>query len=151
MLCVRLDSIIGMRQGSAEGIFANWAGCYHCRGLEPIGEDSIEVSFHAIGKTASKGCQGCWVLSEAVLKCCASFVNLNYYNVVIKVQRPMLRDFVEIVVSDPDRGLSVTLDLFSEPGALCCVVFAQSSKRTDVTARFPMRLEKRAHWESYSW
>jgi hypothetical protein len=32
----------------------------------------------------------------------------------------MLRDFVEIVVSDPEREHSITLDLFSEPGALCC-------------------------------
>lgn len=113
----RVNKIHRKRQGSAKVIFANGAGCYHCRGLEPIGEDSIKVSFASVSKTASKGCKGCLVLSEAVPKCCLSFVSLNHHNVVIKVQRPMLRDFVEIVVSDPRGEHSVTLDLFSEPGA----------------------------------
>ena len=137
-----------MRQGSAKGIFANGAGCDRCRGLEPIGEDSIEVSFGSIDKNASEGCGGCWVLSEAVQKCCPSFVNLNYHNVVIKVRRPMLRDFVEVVVSDPERGHTVTLDLFSEPGALC---YVGSKSIANVPTRSTMRLEKCAHWRSYSW
>lgn len=141
------------KQRSRRRIFAHGAGCHHCHRLEPVGEDIIEVLFNDVCRTASKGCQACWVLSEAVQKCCPSFVNLDHTNVVIKVQRPMLREFVEVIVTNARREFSVTLDLFSEPSTLCCggLNSIRKSARANVPARSTMPLGKCAPWESYPW
>jgi len=111
-----------MRENSfGNGILLNGAGCHLCHSLEPIGEDVIELSYNALIQTAHRGCQGCWVLSEAVTKCCPAFVDLTFFDILVKVQRPMLRDFIEIIVQNPENDMSITLDLFSDPGK-CSIV-----------------------------
>jgi hypothetical protein len=111
-----LDTRIMREPGFGNGILLDGTGCHLCQSLEPVGEDTIEVYYNALIETAHRGCQGCWVLSEAVTKCCPTFVDLALFNVLIKVQRPMLRNFIEIIVQHPENDLSLTLDLFSEPG-----------------------------------
>jgi len=81
----------------------------------------LELSYNALIQTAHRGCQGCWVLSEAVTKCCPAFVDLTFFDILVKVQRPMLRDFIEIIVQDPKNDMSITLDLFCDPG-MCSIV-----------------------------
>ena len=106
-----------MRENSfGNGILLNGTGCHLCHSLEPIGEGVIELSYNALIQTAHLGCQGCWVLSEAVTKCCPAFLDLAFFDILVKVQRPMLRDFIEIVVQNPENNMSITLDLFSDPG-----------------------------------
>lgn len=102
--------------GFGNGILLNGVGCWRCKSLEPLGEDTIEVYYNDLLETAHRGCQGCWVLSETVSKCCPSLLDLTVFNLLIKVRRPMLRDFIEIVVQHPESDVSVTLDLFSDPG-----------------------------------
>jgi len=106
-----------MREHSfGNGILLDGTGCHLCQGLEPIGEGVIELSYNALIQTANLGCQGCWVLSEAVTKCCPAFVDLTFFEILVKVQRPMLREFIEIVVQSPQNAMSVTLDIFYDPG-----------------------------------
>jgi hypothetical protein len=102
--------------GFGNGILLNGVGCWRCKSLEPVGEDTVEVSYNDLHETAHRGCQGCWVLSEAVSKCCGPLIAEDASNLVVRVQRPMLRDFVEVVVLNSITGVSATLDIFSDPG-----------------------------------